>query len=521
MQLEAFLEQSAQQFPEKTALVCGEQRLSFAQIEEACNRLAHGLIAMGVRRGDRVAVYLDNTVEAVVSIFAILKAGAVFMCVNPTTKAEKLTYILNNSGARVLITQSQKVKSVQACRENMSDLEAVLVAGQGVEQVAPAPERVVAWETLMAEHSERVQPPAKHSIDIDMAALIYTSGSTGNPKGVVMTHLNMVAAATSITTYLENTPDDIILNVLPLSFDYGLYQILMGFKCGGTVVLERSFTYPHAVLQRLMAERATGFPLVPTMAAILLQMDLTPYRFPCLRYITNTGAALPTHHIMKLRELFPQTKVYSMFGLTECKRVSYLPPEQLDSRPTSVGKAMPNVEVYIVNAQGQRLPPGEVGELVVRGANVMQGYWRLPEETARMLKPGPVPGEQVLHTGDLFRMDAEGYLYWIGRQDDIIKSRGEKVSPKEVENVLYGLEGVAMAAVIGVPDTVLGQAIKAMITLKEGVHLTQNDVLRHCARHLEDFMVPTLVEFCDTMPKTTTGKIDKRELAARQRLIPQ
>jgi long-chain acyl-CoA synthetase len=241
-------------------------------------------------------------------------------------------------------------------------------------------------------------------------------------------------------------------------------------------------------------------------------MDLTQYHFPCLRYITNTGAALPTQHIMKLRELFPQTRVYSMFGLTECKRVSYLPPSQLDIRPTSVGKAMPNVEVYIVDEQGHRLPPGQVGELVVRGSNVMQGYWELPEETAKMLKPGPLPGERVLYTGDLFQMDAEGYLYWIGRKDDFIKSRGEKVSPKEIENVLYSLEGVALAAVVGVPDKILGQAIKAVITLQEGAHLTDKDILRYCAKHLEEFMIPKLVEFRTSMPRTSNGKIDKKEL---------
>jgi long-chain acyl-CoA synthetase len=256
----------------------------------------------------------------------------------------------------------------------------------------------------------------------------------------------------------------------------------------------------------------TGFPIVPIISAILLQMDLTKYHFPCLRYITNTGAALPTHHIMKFRELFPQTHVYSMFGLTECKRVSYLPPSQLDIRPTSVGKAMPNVEVYIVDEQGHRLPPGQIGELVVRGSNVMKGYWELPEETEKVLKPGPLPGERVLYAGDLFRMDAEGYLYWVGRKDDIIKSRGEKVSPKEIENALYSLGGIAMAAVVGIPDKVLGQAIKAVITLKEGAHLTEKEILRYCAQHLEEFMVPKLVEFRTSMPRTSTGKIYKKEL---------
>ena len=225
-------------------------------------------------------------------------------------------------------------------------------------------------------------PPPKRAIDIDLAALIYTSGSTGNPKGVMLTHLNMVSAATSITTYLENTPDDIILNVLPLSFDYGLYQVLMAVKIGGTVVLERSFAYPQAVIRKLIEERVTGFPLVPTMSAILLQMDLSEIRLVQLRYITNTAAALPTEHILQLRKLFPHVRIYSMYGLTECKRVSYLPPEQLDLRPGSVGRGMPNEEVYVVDEQGSRVGPGVVGELVVRGANVMKGYWELPEETA-------------------------------------------------------------------------------------------------------------------------------------------
>ena len=266
----------------------------------------------------------------------------------------------------------------------------------------------------------------------------------------MLTHLNIVSAATSITTYLENTPDDIIINLLPLSFDYGLYQVLMAFKVGGTIVLERSFTYPHTVIETIIREKVTGLPIVPTISAVLLQLDLSPYKFPDLRYISNTAAALPTHHIIRLRELFPHVRIYSMYGLTECKRVSYLPPDQIDIRPTSVGRGMPNEEVYIVDEKGQRVPPGVVGELVVRGSNVMKGYWELPEETEEKLKPGPFPGEKVLYTGDLFRMDEEGYLYFFGRKDDIIKTRGEKVSPKEVEDVLYSLPGIAEAAVIGV-----------------------------------------------------------------------
>jgi acyl-CoA synthetase (AMP-forming)/AMP-acid ligase II len=350
-------------------------------------------------------------------------------------------------------------------------------------------------------------------IDIDLAALIYTSGSTGKPKGVMLTHLNIFSAATSITTYLENTSEDIIINVLPLSFDYGLYQVLMAFKVGATLVLERAFAYSHALIETILREKVTGLPIVPTISSILLGMDLRKYGFPHLRYITNTAAALPVEHIRRLHSSLPHVKLYSMYGLTECKRVSYLPPDQIEVRPGSIGRGMPNEEVYLVDESGRRLPPGSTGELVVRGANVMKGYWELPEETAKVLRPGPYPWESVLYSGDLFRSDEEGYLYFLGRKDDIIKTRGEKVSPKEVEDVLYAIEAVADAAAIGVPDPVLGQAIRAVITVRPGMTLDEREVLRHCARHLEDFMVPKQVEFRTCMPKTSSGKVAKRELA--------
>jgi long-chain acyl-CoA synthetase len=350
-------------------------------------------------------------------------------------------------------------------------------------------------------------------IDLDVAMIVYTSGSTGFPKGVTMTHANIVAAATSITTYLESTSDDVVLSVLPLAFDYGLYQALMCAKVGATLVLEKSFTYPAVVLEKLKSERVTGFPLVPTLAAMLLQMKhLTPGMFPDLRYLTNTAAALPRAHIERLRELFPRALLYSMYGLTECKRCTYLPPEQLSVRPESVGIAIPGTEAYVVDEQGERVPPGTVGELVIRGAHVMKGYWNDDAATARVLKPGAYPWEKVLHTGDLFRTDEDGYLYFVSRKDDIIKTRDEKVSPKEVENALYELPGIREAAVIGVPDPLLGMAIKAIVAAEDG--LTERDVIRHCAARLEDFMVPSIVEFRGQLPKSENGKIARKELAA-------
>lgn len=513
MRVDSFLELSARRTPDKFALVAGSRRLTYGELDASAQRLAAGLRRMGTSRGDRVAVFLENTPEAVLAVFAALKADGVFVMINPTTKTGKLATLLKDCRATVIVTDSKRLPVVRDIAADVPSLKTI-VAVTSDDDAATAtagPAAIVSFATLLS--SDTPVQDWSRGIDLDLAALLYTSGSTGRPKGVMLTHRNIVSASTSITTYLENRADDVILNVLPLSFDYGLYQVLMAFQFGGTVVLERSFTYLHSVLETITRERVTGFPFVPTIAALLLQLDLSKYDFSALRYVTSTGAALPVAHIDKLRALFPHVRVYSMYGLTECKRVSYLPPEHLDTHPGSVGRGMPNEEVYIVDEAGEPLTSG-VGELVVRGSNVMQGYWEQPEETAQMLRPGRLPGERILFTGDLFRMDEDGFLYFVGRRDDIIKSRGEKVSPREVEDVLTQMDGLAEAAVIGIPDAILGQAIKAIITPRPGVILNESDVLRHCVKHLEDFMVPSVIDIRDELPKTANGKRDYRALRA-------
>ncbi len=514
MQVESFLRDSARRFPSKTALVTGTGRHTYADLDGQSERLAHAFRAAGVRRGDRVAVFLENSTEAAVSIFAALKAGGVFVVVNPSTKADKLRYILNDCGVSALVTQ-QKLASIHA------EIEAAVPSLRLVVECEDLPGSGArpragrqSWAAIQSGPDPGI-PVRSDAIDLDLATIIYTSGSTGHPKGVMMTHLNVGTAATSITTYLENSNDDVVLSVLPLSFDYGLYQLLMAFKVGGTLILERSFAFPAAIVQKMREERITGLPLLPTMSALLLQFEAwSGEHLPHLRYVTNTGQALPTEHIRRIRERFPGARVYSMYGLTECKRVSYLPPELIDQYPSSVGVPIPNTEVFVVDDAGREVGPGVVGQLVVRGSHVMKGYWGKPEETARMLRPGKLPGEQWLWTGDLFKRDAKGLLYFVGRQDDIIKSRGEKVSPKEVEDVLYRLPGVQDAAVMGVPDEVLGQAVKAVIVRSPGSAITAQDVLRHCSSHLETIMVPKIVDFCEALPTTSSGKVSRRELAS-------
>ena len=510
--LHDYLIDSARKLPEKIALVCQQQRLSYAELDARSNALAHALARRGVERGDRVVVFADNTVETVVSFWATLKANAVIAIVNPLMKVDKLAYLLNDCRAVALITDGHITPIFADAAAKSPHLKTAIISGTVDESRTRDLPGVVAWGDALASES-REAPPARRNIDIDLAAIVYTSGSTGDPKGVMLTHRNMLTAATSITTYLENVEDDVILNVLPMSFDYSLYQMIMAFRMGARLVLERSFTYPVQVLKLLVDEGVTGFPGVPTVFAILAEMKtLAQYDFSKIRYVTNTAAALPVKHITMLSDLFPKAAIYSMYGLTECKRCTYLPPKYIKDKPTSVGIAIPNTELWIVGEDDRKLGPNEVGQLVIRGATVMKGYWDKPEATAKKLRPGPVPGELVLYTGDYARLDEDGFLYFVGRMDDIIKSRGEKVAPKEVENALVNIQGVKEAAVIGVPDAILGQAVKAYVVLEKGVSMSDKDIVRECQRRLENFMVPKHVVFVDDLPKTTTGKIKKTGL---------
>jgi amino acid adenylation domain-containing protein len=495
--------------PDRIALVCDGKRYRYADIERSVCALAACLQSRGVARGDRVAVFLDNSFEAVVSLYAILRVGAVVMPINPLTRKEKLAYLLDDARASALVTHALLKETWEGAISRSRTVHTCIVAE--VDASTARDDRCMSFEHALAMPGE---PREVVLVDQDLAALIYTSGSTGEPKGVMLTHLNMLSAARSIVGYLGLRDTDVILCASPLAFDYGLYQVLMGFMVGATVVLERSFAFPVKILETMVRERVTVLPGVPTMFSMLLNIEwIARHDLTSLRMLTNTAAALPETCISDLRNAFPQARLYSMYGVTECKRVSYLPPEELDVRPTSVGRGMPNQEHWLVDDEGRRLPNGSQGELVVRGSHVMRGYWERPEDTARALRPGPLPGERVLYTGDIFRTDAEGYLYFVARKDDIIKSRGEKVSPREVENALYGLDGVSEAAVLGVPDPVLGSAIKAVVALKPGYRYSEREVIRHCLAMLESFMAPKYVEFVEALPKTNNGKIDKKELA--------
>ena len=486
---------SAAKHPEKSAVLAEEEGRTYADLRDDVLRLARALQDHGLERGDRVALFLDNTVELPIGIFATLAAGGVFMVVNPQTKADKLGYMLRDSEASVLLTDAALMETATEAADGVAPLRSTLSTDD-------LPDLVAAAEP---------EPRPVGTIPLDLAALIYTSGSTGQPKGVMMTHEAMVFTAGSVAQYLRLGHDDRILNVLPLAFDYGLYQLLMAMRIGGTLVLERSFAFPAKTLKRIDEEEVTVFPGVPTVFATLLGMkQRSPH--PSVRRVTNTAAGLPPSFHDGLGELFPNALVFRMYGLTECKRVSYLEPELVDEKPTSVGRPIPGTEAFVLDDEGRPVTPGETGILYVRGPHVMAGYWNLPDQTAEMLKEGPVPGERMLCTQDHFTVDEDGFLYFVGRSDDIIKTRGEKVSPLEVENALHGVPGISQAAVIGVPDEVLGEAIRAFVVLDEGAELNEQEIIRACRERLENFMVPREVVLLDALPQTDTGKVRKKSL---------
>lgn len=502
MRVEAFLHDSAAADPSDIAVVADGMRLSYAELDDLSDRLATALRERGVRRDDRVILFLENIWETTVAIFAVLKAGAVFCPVNPSVKADWLGQIMRDCRPSAVVTQAKYTK---LCAEAAGALRPLVIAARGT---GSSEGDIVAFEDCISAPVE--VPPTQAGIDADLAMLIYTSGTTGRPKGVMMTHASIDAASASIASYLGSTADDVVLGVLPLSFTYGLYQLFVTIRRGGRLVLVKSFAFPHAVIETARAEGVTGLPLVPTIAAMLLSMkELTPDSLPALRYVTNAAAPLPPAHVEGLRALFPGTKLYLMYGLTECARASFLPPEELDRRPGSVGKAIPNTEAYVVDEDGRPVGPDVVGELVVRGPHLMRGYWENAEATDAALRPGANRWEKVLHTGDLFTADAEGYLTFVGRKDDMLKIRGEKVAPKQVEAVLHACPGVAEAVVIGVPDGILGLALHAVI-VPSNPPPGERDVLRHCARALPDFMVPKTIEFRSELPKTASGKVVRR-----------
>ncbi|WP_052675446.1 class I adenylate-forming enzyme family protein [Pseudomonas tussilaginis] len=499
--------------PDKAAIIYADETYTYAQLDEASARLAAGLQVNGLQRQERVVVCLGNRVETVCAFWGILKAGGVVVNVGLETPPDSLDYIVRDAEASVLITTTEKFASLAVSTAELAYLKLiVLLDGEAGSSVAQT------FESLLGQGAGVPLPCG--NLDLDLAAIIYTSGSTGAPKGVMLTHRNMLAALASLHTYLGYNDSDNVLCSLPLSFDYGLYQMIMAISAGATLVLEKEFTWPIFLIRKIRQYQVTVIPFVPTMLTLLHEYaHKREATFAGVRMVTNTGAALKAPHIAQMKALFPLAQIFSMYGLTECKRCTYLPPEDIDSKPGSVGIAIPNTELWLVDEDGQRIDqPHQVGQLVIRGATVMAGYWRNPAATALKLKPGRYPGESVLYTGDYCSLDEDGYLYFRGRMDHMIKSRGMKVSPSEVEGFLYAIDGVEAAAVVGIEHASVGEGLCAFITLGQGVSLSAEQVLERCRHGLETHKVPLSIVIESSLPRTANGKVDLQQLQHSARI---
>jgi len=508
---------SAERNPGQPCIVQGNRILTYAQLGEEVRRVCRLLVRAGVSPGDRVAVHLDKSIDEVVAILATSMAGGVVVNVNTLLKSRQVNHILTDSGAEVMVTSYSRLKSLGTELVGVGKLRTVVGCGNRPQQPAAS---LAAFEILdMAAPESEPDGARPRRIDRDMAAILYTSGSTGLPKGVVLSHRNLVAGAESVSTYLDNTSEDRILSVLPFSFDYGLNQLTTALMVGATLVLKTHLSAGDT-LRTLEAERITGLAGIPTLWSQLLQADWAGMTFPALRYITNSGGRFAEELLREYRRRIPHTRIFPMYGLTEAFRSTYLDPDQVDIRPTSIGKAIPNAEILVVDEQGRLCGPNEIGELVHRGAHVAQGYWNEPGLTEERFRRNPLqpPGlpvdELVVFSGDLVRQDEEGYLYYVGRKDHMIKTSGFRVSPTEVEEYFYNTGVVQDAVAFGVPDPMLGERIKVALSLRPNVHMGEQEVLAMVSRQMPSFMVPKEVDVRDSLPKTSSGKIDRPRVCA-------
>jgi acyl-CoA synthetase (AMP-forming)/AMP-acid ligase II len=486
MLLYEYIQKNAQQYPEKIAVICQKERVTYSELGMRSDVIAGYLSENGLQKGERVALLLENSPEYISVFFGILKAGGVVVPLNTQMVARELNVLLSDCTPRFVITDSAHKQSL----DNLIDKTAVLLIDSF--------DFTMDYGLWTMGHGLTEQ---------DLALIIYTSGTTGSPKGVMLTHRNLDANAGSIINYLQIAPSDRMMVILPFYYSYGNSLLTTHMKAGAALIIDNRFIYPNVVLDLMEKEQVTGFAGVPSHYTILLRKSaLRNYKLDKIRYVTQAGGAMLPAMIKEFQDLFPQIKFYVMYGQTEaCARLTYLEPQLITKRSGSIGKAIPGVELDILDEAGQKAQPGEIGEIVARGANIMLGYWNSSEETGKVLKKG------ALWTGDLAKIDEEGFIYLVSRKKEMIKSGANRISPLEIEEAVCRMQGILECAAVGVPDEILGEAIKLCV-VKNGVDMNEKDVLLFCKQNLASYKLPKVVEFRKELPKTSTGKIRRSEL---------
>lgn len=520
-QLHHIVAETARRLGDQPALTAKELTLTYAELWQEVAGVAAGLRRLGLQRGERVAIYLDKRVETVSAMFGASAALGVFVPVNPLLRAEQVAYILADCTARVLVTTPERLQLLRDQLEGCKSVRHVVVLG-AAPSAYEAHYTVTSWVDLRggAEPGPDGQPAG---IDADIAAIFYTSGSTGRPKGVVLSHRNLIVGAESVSGYLRNTAEDVVAAALPLSFDAGFSQLTTGFQVGAHVVLV-NYLAPTDVIRACVRHGVTGLTCVPPLWIQLADQAWPADAANRLRYFANTGGRMPRPTLEKLRRTFPLALPYLMYGLTEAFRSTYLDPAEVDRRPDSIGKAIPNAEILVVREDGTVCDPGEPGELVHRGALVALGYWNDPERTAERFRPAPGreagqgTTEMAVWSGDTVVRDEEGFLYFVGRNDEMIKTSGYRVSPTEIEEVVYGTGMVRDAVALGADDPLLGQHIVLVVSAAAGGEVDSDALSRELRRRLPLYMVPKQVVVRGQIPRSPNGKLDRKLL--RRELTP-
>jgi acyl-CoA ligase (AMP-forming) (exosortase A-associated) len=491
--------------------------VTYAALRALVDSFAGALVARGTRPGERVAIWLDKRLETVGAIFGTSAAACVVVPVNPALKPAQVRHVLAHSGARVLITSPDGWSALAADLDDCPGLHLIVTVGPGATRPAPTGIAVSVWEAFL-EDGLGTRAPIR-GVETDPAAILYTSGSTGRPKGVALSHRNVVAGAESVSHYLGNGRNDVILAALPLSFDAGLSQLTTAFAVGAHVVLH-NYLLPGDVVRLCEQHQVTGLTGVPPLWIQIAEQSWPVAATSALRYFANTGGRMPGPTLRKLRDIFPAADPYLMYGLTEAFRSTYLDPKDVDRRPDSIGRAIPNADILLIAPDGSPCGPGQTGELVHRGPLVALGYWNDPEATAQRFRP--VPGELAIPrpdvavwSGDLVRSDEEGYLYFVGRTDEMIKTSGYRVSPTELEEVAYASGSVRDAVALGCDHPRLGQQIVLVVTAPEGESVDVQELTRFLRAELPGYMVPRrIVVRKGTLPRSPNGKFDRPRIRA-------
>ena len=518
-QLHQIVADMAVRRPEAPALTIKDRTVSYSELWDEARTFAEGLRRIGLGRGERVAIYLDKQIETVASVFGTSAAGGAFVPVNPLLRAQQVGFILNDCAVRVLVTSAGRLGTLKDELEVCPSVEQVVVVDGDRDPAEGREYAVHSWGDFVGVGDT----PEPSAIDIDMAAIFYTSGSTGKPKGVVLSHRNLIVGGETVAQYLGNHAGDRILAALPLSFDAGFSQLTTGFTTGAHVVLV-NYLLPAEVVRLCASHSITGLTCVPPLWLQLADQTWPAEATKSMRYFANTGGRMPKATLERLRAIFPRAKPYLMYGLTEAFRSTYLDPAEVDRRPDSIGKAIPNAEILVVREDGSPCDPGEHGELVHRGALVAMGYWNDPEQTAERFRPVPsrdgaiCSNETAVFSGDLVQRDDEGFLYFVSRKDEMIKTSGYRVSPTEIEEVAYGTGLVGDAVALGVDDERLGQHIVLAVSPANG-HLEPDELLTKLRAQLPLYMVPKQVVVRPSLPRSPNNKFDRnllrQELAGR------